>query len=161
MNLSSEIPTNNIKEIEYGDSYKEHRFKQYENFIESANQISMNRMSANKFFMTINSFLLTTFGIFIDKLAWATWIIPVLGIIISIIWFTQIKSYSTLNSAKFEVINEIEEDLPLHLYKKEWDIIKNNTKYKTLSKVEQKIPLAFGSVFLILLIIQIYILHTK
>lgn len=149
------------KEALYGDSYKEHLFKQYEMFVLSANEISKNRMNANKFFMTINSFLLTTFGIFIEKLSWATWVLPVLGIIISIVWFITIKSHSDLNSAKFKVINEIEEYLPIEPYKKEWVIIRNNKKYKTLSKIEQKIPIAFGSVFAVLIIIQICIIHIK
>ncbi|WP_394866495.1 RipA family octameric membrane protein [Paraclostridium bifermentans] len=149
------------RESEYGDLYKEHKFRQYEMFITSASEISKNRMNANKFFMTINSFLLTAFGLFIEKLSWATWILPVLGIIISIVWFSTIKNYSTLNSAKFTVINDIEEELPVEPYKKEWEIIKDNSKYKTLSKVEQKIPFSFGSIFAILILIQICILHIK
>lgn len=141
--------------------FYEQKFKQYEIFVSSTDKISSNRMDANKFFMTINSFILTAYSIFFDKLTLAIWIIPVLGIIMSIAWVRTLKSYSTLNSAKFEVINRMEEELPLQPYKDEWDILKNDCEYKTLSKTEQKVPYAFGIVFFVLLIIHMHSLLIK
>lgn len=139
----------------------EQKFKQYEIFVSSTDKISSNRMDANKFFMTINSFILTAYSIFFDKLTLAIWIIPVLGIIMSTAWVRTLKSYSMLNSAKFKVINRMEEELPLQPYKDEWDILKNNCEYKTLSKTEQKVPYAFGIVFFVLLIIHMHSLFIK
>lgn len=146
-----------LQNVEIDDSIKrEQVFKQYEMFVSSADKISSNRMDANKFFMTINSFILTAYSMFFEKITTAIWVVPILGIIISLAWIRMLKSYSMLNSAKFKIINEIEEQLPLQLYKDEWDILKNNCEYKTLSKTEQNIPYAFGVVFLVLLIIQLH-----
>lgn len=156
---------NILNDEQYDDVFNkvlsEQKFKQYEIFVSSTDKISSNRINTNKFFMTINSFILTAYSIFFDKLVSAVWVIPALGIIMSIAWIRTIKSYSMLNSAKFKIINRIEEDLPLQPYKDEWDILKNNCEYKTISKTEEKVPYAFGIVFLILMIIHIYNLFLK
>lgn len=144
---------------EYGNSYNEHKFKQYEIFLHSTEQVSGNRMSANKFFMSINSFILTAYSIFFDKLTSAIFIIPILGIIISISWVKTLKSYSMLNSAKFKIINKIEEELPLQPYKDEWEELDNDNEYKTLSTIEQDIPYVFGIVFSVLLILNILLYY--
>lgn len=144
-----------ISEIE--DSIKkEYALRQYEIFVSSANQTSLNRMDANKFFMTINSFILTAYSVFFEKIHSAILVVPILGIIISLAWIRMLKSYSMLNSTKFKIINEIEEQLPLQPYKDEWDILENNCEYKTLSGIEQNIPYVFAVVFLVLLIIQLH-----
>lgn len=140
---------------------RDQMFKQYEIFVSSADKISNNRMDANKFFMSINSGILTIYSMFSEKIASALWVVPIIGIIISLAWLRRLKSYSMLNSAKFEVINKIEEQLPLQPYKDEWDILKYNCEYKTLSKTEQQIPCIFGIVYLVLLIIQIHALFIK
>lgn len=146
-----------LQNAETDDSIKrEQVFKQYEMFVSSADKISSNRMDANKFFMTINSFILTAYSMFFEKITSAIWVVPIIGIIISLAWIRMLKSYSMLNSAKFKIINKIEVQLPLQPYKDEWDILKNNCEYKTLSKTEQKIPYVFGVVFLVLLIIQLH-----
>lgn len=152
--ISLDDMTQNIETV--NSITREQIFKQYEIFVSSADKISSHRMDANKFFITINSLILTVYSMFFEKVTSAIWVVPVLGIIISLTWIRMLKSYSMLNSAKFKIINEIEDKLPLQPYKEEWDILKNNCEYKTLSKIEQKIPYAFGMVFFVLLIIQLH-----
>lgn len=151
-----------FKNIDTDDSIaREQVFKQYEMFVSSADKVSSNRMDVNKFFMSINSGILTIYSMFFEKITSALWIVPILGIIISLAWIRSLKSYSMLNSAKFKIINKVEEQLPLQPYKDEWDILKCNCEYKTLSKTEQQIPYAFGIVYIVLLIIQLHSLFIK
>lgn len=137
-------------ELEYGELYKAHQFEQYKIFVSSAEKVSDMRLNSNKFFITINSLIVTLFGIFLEKLSWAVWIIPVLGVGLAVLWIKSIKNYSELNSAKFKIINKIEEELPLDPYKKEWDILEKNEKYKTLSNTEKKIPYLFIGAYIVL-----------
>lgn len=146
--LSTSVKSNS--ELEYGELYKSHQFEQYKIFVSSAEKVSDMRLNSNKFFITINSLIVTLFGIFLDKLSWAVWIVPVLGVGLAILWIKSINNYSELNSAKFEIINEIEEGLPLDPYKREWDILENNEKYKTLSKTEKWIPYLFIGAYIVL-----------
>lgn len=140
-------------ELEYGDLYIAHRLEQYKIFVSSAEKVSDMRLNSNKFFITINSLIVTLFGIFLDKLSWAVWIVPVLGVGLAVLWIKSIKNYSELNSAKFEIINKMEEELPLDPYKSEWIILENNKKYKTLSKTEIYIPYLFIGAYIVLLFV--------
>ncbi|MDU8848108.1 hypothetical protein RYE13_18960 [Clostridioides difficile] len=135
---------------EYGELYKEHQFEQYKIFICSAEKISDMRININKFFITINSIIVTVLGLFLDNLSWAICLIPILGITISILWIKNITSYSKLNSVKFEIINEIENILPLSMFKKEWDKLKDDKKYNTLSNIEKKTPYVFIILYIVL-----------
>ncbi len=147
------LSINSAEESEYGELYQSYQFEQYKMFVSSAEKISEMRFNSNKFFITINSLIVTLFGIFLDKLSWYVWIVPFLGIGIAVLWIRSIKNYSYLNSAKFEVINKIEEKLPLDPYKKEWDILNSNEKYKTLSSIEKCIPYLFIIAYIVLFFI--------
>lgn len=135
-------------ESEYGDLYKNHKLEQYKIFVNSAEKVSDRRLNSNKFFITINSLIVTLLGIFIEKSSFFMLVISIVGIVISVLWIKSIINYSELNSVKFKIINEIEDDLPLYLYKKEWDILGKNKKYNTLSKTEKYIPYIFICVYI-------------
>ncbi len=53
----------NFTEDIYGDLYKTHLLDQYKIYIEMMDRISQRRMSANKFFITTNSLIVTTYSI--------------------------------------------------------------------------------------------------
>ncbi|HCQ15142.1 MAG TPA: hypothetical protein DIU20_02700, partial [Cryomorphaceae bacterium] len=68
----------------------------------------------------------------------------ILIIIISLLWWLTINSYRQLNSGKFKVIHEMEQQLPFACYDREWDYLgrgKNGKLYRQLSKVEGYVPL--------------------
>ena len=48
---------------EYGENYRSHYFEQYKMYIESAEKISDRRQNANNFFLTINTVLISVFGL--------------------------------------------------------------------------------------------------
>ncbi len=61
-----------------------------------------------------------------------------------------------LNSGKFKVIHEIEEQLPMALYKHEWEILgggKDKTKYWPISHIEKIVPLVFVLAYITLAVI--------
>ena len=46
---------------------------------------------------------------------WAV-LVPILGILVSLLWYQSIQSHSDLNTVKFQIIRKLEEHLPVALY---------------------------------------------
>ncbi len=155
-----ESPCNlfNTSEEQYGGLYKAHIIEQYKLYVEMMDRISQRRMTSNTLFITINSALLTLFSLF--KLTVSNWgvLTSVVGIIITLSWYSIINSYKQLNTGKFEVIHELEACLPLSLYQYEWKILeegKNEEKYLPLSHIERYVPIAYGIIYFVILIISL------
>ncbi len=138
---------------EYGDNYSAHLFDQYKMLVDSAHQVSDRRSTANNYLLTVNSALITFFGIMSMLTGPRTLylVIPVAGILVSITWAILITSYRRLNSAKFQVIHEFEHLLPAAIYRYEWHLA-TQKRYKTLSHIEVWIPIVFIAVHLALAI---------
>ena len=84
--------------------------------------------------------------------------ISISAILICIYWVNLLENYRKLNSGKFKVIHEIEKELPLNLFKYEWEKLGkgNDPKlYKKLSNVEKVIPLIFGILFLFVIVFEL------
>lgn len=136
--------------------------EQYKTFVETTSKVSSQRSVSNNFFIVVNTTLITVLSVIITKVVEVTQqsllikILCISGIILNAIWFLSIKSYKSLNSAKFEVINKIEESmLPIQPFLDEWKILDNKKwydKYLRLTKIESFIP-----VVLILFFISITI----
>jgi len=117
-------------------------FEQYKLYVEMANDVSERRDRTNKFYVTLMSLLLTVFTIMTsitkEKIIF---IIPLLLMILfSRVWMKNIKSYSTLNRGKFDVINKIEKLLPAKGFAIEWELMELYN-YQRLTKVEKNVPL--------------------
>jgi len=129
-------------------------FEQYKLAVEMADRISARREGANKIFLTANSIIfafLTTQETFSEIHIF----IAVFGIFLSFVWASVIKNYRSLNSAKYAVINEMEELLPWKVYTDEWEKLKKGTDKKVYAKltvVEKKLPWLFLSFYIFLLI---------
>lgn len=115
-------------------------FEQYKIIVESANKTTEMRDKTNNFYVSLNGVLLTitiTSCISIDKsLVCHILLLPALGISICVLWYLAINNYKKLNSAKFNIIHEMEEHLPVALFKHEWDLLGKNG-YKPLSTFEK------------------------
>lgn len=134
-------------------------FEQYKLYVEMADRVSQRRMSANAFFTTVNTLLLT-FATFIGNkdLLWTVFI-GVIGCIISFTWYFTLNSYRQLNSGKFIVIHEIEKLLPLSCYAFEWEILASGnkkSKYWPLSHVEKVIPVIFFLAYIAYIILRVF-----
>jgi hypothetical protein len=140
------------------NSDKQMYFEQYKLFVESAENVSGKRMSANNYFLTINTALISMAGLlFSSKLLISSFnavqMISVLGLTICVIWFFIVLSYKQLNSGKFKVIHRIEKKLPIKLYADEWEVLgkgKDIKKYIPLSHVELAVPFVFFCLYLVL-----------
>lgn len=151
---------------DYGVQYNEHLFEQYKLFVESIEKTSDRRQQANNYFIAINTALISIIGLsfqlkIFDNISWLKSLLCLLGIIICIIFWFLIRSYKQLNTGKFSVIHAIEKNLPLALYKHEWEILgegKERNKYYPFSHIELLIPWVFGAIYLIL---GIYFLSSK
>ena len=140
---------------EYGANarYADHYLEQYKLFVEMADRVSQRRDQSNRFYATIFSalaaVLLVAARFDLSQEVWeiALLAVGVVGATLAAIWFVNIKSYRRLNSAKFAVINQMEERLPVAGYTDEWEILRpkgGRPQYLQLSRVEQYVPVVFG-----------------
>ena len=145
------------KEADYGPAYKDHFLAQYRLFIESVNYTSEMKLKLNTFFLTINTalitaggFALTNYGIFKH----ASWhkIIPITGIMISIIWWGVMYTYKQRNLIKLHIVHSLEKHLPLAIYETEWHLMEadhGNKLKKILFRIDLFVPVVFGILYII------------
>ncbi len=149
----------NYDSVEYGDNYKSHILEMYKIYLEMSDRISSRRQSANSFFLSINSVLIGFIGyISVREDIKLNWIIALAGIILCYTWYRIVRSYKDLNSGKFRVIHEIEKELPISPYEAEWKTLGegNDSKlYLPFTNMELKIPIVFGILHLLTILISI------
>lgn len=136
----------------YGSEYKRHYLEIYKMYVKSADAISSRRESANTFFLSVNTVLIGLSGYINESEAVAKLAIGLAGIILSYFWYRLLLSYKGLNSAKFQVINEIEKTLPLSPYNAEWEHLghgKKPKKYKPFTQIEIWVPRVFVALHLL------------
>jgi len=135
----------------YGDRFRDHLLEQYKLYVDSAQKVSEKRISASNYLLTVSSSLLTLFGIVATQIA-GTWliIIPFAGLLVSFAWFSMVRSYKDLNSAKFKVIHELEEHLPAALFAYEWHHCEHGKgkAYRPITHTERWIPGIFALVYI-------------
>jgi hypothetical protein len=159
-----------MKPEAYGPDFREHLMDQYKLYIEMADRVSQRRATANNFFLSANTLIVSIFGAVVDNSAltsdstqmWFPLLIALSGLAFSIAWFYIVKSYRQLNSGKFKVIQSIEQNLPLALYKVEWEALgkgKDPKIYWPLSKIETYVPLTFSMIYLAITLFNIYLLY--
>lgn len=139
----------------YGERFQDHLLDQYKLYVESAQRISERRLHSGNFFLAINSSLVAAFGITLSSFGKHRWnvVIPLTGILVSVVWLRVVKSYKDLNTAKFKVIHEMEAHLPAALFKYEWHVCgwgEDTKKYRPLTHSEQWVPVAFMVFYLVL-----------
>jgi hypothetical protein len=143
----------NYDKDQYGELYRNHILEQYKIYVEMADRVSQRRMTANSFFITINTSLLTVFGLFKSEMPFWWLLMPGIGLIVSFAWFSILHSYKQLNSAKFKVVHETEKLLPLALYDYEWVKLDNGKRMRTywpLSHIEKIIPVLFAIIYMLI-----------
>lgn len=149
---------------EYGEQFSEHMLEQYKLYVEMADRVSSRRAQTNRFYISLLSILLAllsivaSIGAFSEILDIILLAMAILGIILCALWWVNIRSYSQLNSGKFKVIHEMEKELPIAAYDKEWEILgrgKQAGKYLQLTRVEQWVPLLLSIPYLLLLVYSV------
>lgn len=146
----------------YGDGFTKDLFEQYKLYVDSAQKISERRVSANNYLLTVNAFLVTLYGLALArdyKDHWMT-LVPVAGLLVSMTWHEIIKSYRDLNTVKFKIIHELEQQMPAALFAYEWKLLddgKGDT-YLPLSHLEGRVPLVFVVLYVLLIIVGLLVL---
>ena len=105
-----------------------------------ANSVSQRRDNMNNIFITLNLAIMAAVSITWDI---KSLFILIAGITICILWMLNIRNYKLLNTAKFNVINSIEEKLPSAPFKDEWQFLKNSKKYMDSTTLERILPITF------------------
>lgn len=153
--------TNVVQDIEkeYGQQYRDHLLEQYRLYVEMADKVSERRQAANTFFLSVNALLLSGLGVILSlttdssqSALFLTVFPSAAGILVSLAWMRIISSYRQLNSAKFQIIHQIERKLPLSLFKSEWEIMgrgEDPSKYVPLTTIETKVPWAFVVIYVL------------
>jgi hypothetical protein len=154
----------NVNKKDYCDDYEDHCMKQYEMYVGLMDKTSERRIGCNKFFISLNSFLVSLIGIlhfsgvFLNiQIVWLI-ITIIFGVLLNIIWITLLDSYKNLNDARFHIIHLIEERLPISPFLQEWVYVQNEQKekYSLLSQKEKNIPWLFIGLYIILIILGFY-----
>lgn len=113
---------------------------QWQTCVDMANSISQRRDNMNNIFITLNLAIMAAVSITWDI---KSLFILIAGITICILWMLNIRNYKLLNTAKFNVINSIEEKLPSAPFKDEWQFLKNSKKYMDSTTLERILPITF------------------
>ncbi|MFI7006829.1 hypothetical protein [Streptomyces sp. NPDC050145] len=159
--MSERLWNTRVGPAQYADSsepYQSALIEQYKLCVEMADRVSARRNTANTFFLTVNSLLVTLLA---AVLPGAESDIPVGALIVGLIvlllmcvsWFALIRSYRQLNSAKWAVIGALEDRLPAYAYSRaEWGLLGGGSdwrKYLQLSYVEQWVPVGFAAAYVV------------
>ena len=137
----------------------------YKLAVEMVDRISARRALANTFFLTVNTGLVALLG---GKDL--RWYVAAAGIVFALAWWSLLQSYRQLSQARFEVINEIETRLPVHMFSDEWRSLTAMRRparawpprqllawlrgYHDLGTSERIVPLAFVAIYVAELIRQ-------
>jgi len=136
----------------------------YKLAVEMADRVSARRGGANQFYLTLETLILGVPAAFElgdgGKGADAHLVsLSIVGILVAVVWWLQLRSYRSLNRAKFQVILAIERDqLPLELFGDEWKHLKDagvpgwRGRYAELGFVESVVPGIFVLLQVLLLV---------
>jgi len=132
------------------DKDAEQHLELYKLAVEMADRVSARRITANTFFLTINTALLAFVSTGSTSLFW---LVALGGIAFSAAWWVLLKSYRDLNEAKFAVITRMEENLETKVFGDEWRKLKEDRprgwrgRYTEFSSVERIVPVVFAALY--------------
>ncbi len=136
-----------------------HILEQYKIYVEMADRVSARRNLANVFFLSLHTTILGAVGFAFQKIeliepAWLIWL-PLGGVIVMCyVWWFLLQSYRQLNTAKYQVVGDLEKRLPASPYwVAEWKKLgegNDPSLYVPLTNLEKFIPLVFGFLYSLL-----------
>ena len=127
---------------------------QYGFYVESAEKVSHRRGTANNFFLLANSaasVALAAFGFSSNETGtWPLLFSAVIMVSVCALWGFTVHSYRQLSSAKWQIVNALEERLPVAPWAAEWQLLergRSRRSYWRLTAVEKWVPGLFASVY--------------
>lgn len=147
----------------YDGKYHDHLLEQYKKYLDMADKISDRRSAANTFFLTINTGLISAFGLtklLSDRNLRFLFVTGGLAaILLSYSWYRLIRAYRDLSTAKFKVIHEIETLLPIRPFDAEWEAVgrgKDKKLYWPFTHIEQSVPWIFIALYVLVILQPFY-----
>ena len=137
---------------------KDPKLALFELYLATAEKVGDRRAQANSWMLSVNSAIVGLYGYLqVDKMAvgaaakavWL-WAIPAAGVIVCLAWAALLVSYRKLNRAKFEVLAQLEADLPVPPFTREREIYRSD-KRRSLSQIEILIPACFALLYAVML----------
>jgi hypothetical protein len=131
----------------YGEAHSAHTFEIYKIAVEMADRISARRQLVNSFFLTLTTSLTALVGYTrlgsnnkdnLESLA----LMAFAGMVVAALWLLMIRSFNQLNAAKFRVILEIEESLPIRPFYAERELYKGAGR-SGFTRIEAGVPWLF------------------
>ena len=130
--------------------------EQYKVFLQTSETLVERRQSVNNFYITVNSALVTCFGV-ISALSFHYLlkcflgvVFLAIGIVLCTSWIRILNSYGVLNASKMKVISLLEKQLPASLYDAEWRAQSdklNRRPYISFTSCETRIPKMFICIY--------------
>ncbi len=143
----------------YGDTFSTDLLEQYKLYVQSAENVSSRRLASSNYLLTLNAVLITLYGLQSASFGTNYWtlLVPTIGIPVSLLWRSIIKSHADLNRIKFNVIHEFELHLPAAPYRYEWHLAERGQgkAYRTVTTLERRIPALFAVLHAVLAVIII------
>lgn len=133
---------------EYGENHQAHVLEMWKVYLGMADHISDRRERANAFFVALHTGSIAVVGFLVEKqmFAWIATVALLAGVPFSYLWYRLIRSYRDLNSAKFKIVQEVENLLPLKLFDGEWEAVgrgKDSKRYLPFTRIELVVPWVF------------------
>ena len=122
---------------------------QWQTCVDMANSVSQRRDTMNNLFVTLNLAIIAGVSLVGGP---KTIMMIIAGVIVCILWVLFINNFRELNSAKFIIINSLEENMVNKPFTEEWGIIKDNKKYIEGTKLEKAFPICFIAVYILVFI---------
>ena len=94
--------------------------------VEMANAVSQRRDTMNNLFVTLNIAVIAAISWMWDI---KTAFLCAAGLVICVVWLLYINNFKRLNSAKFKIINELEQKMGVSPFKDEWDVLQKTKRY--------------------------------
>lgn len=134
--------------------------EQYKMYVQMTDNVSQRRAVTNQFYVTVLGGGLALISFVTDRQSFSAiqWLliatVAFFGLSLCGSWWLILRSYRQLNSGRFKVISEIEQQLPFAPYDREWRHIskgKRVDRYIPFTHIEQWVPVALGVPYLVLL----------
>lgn len=128
------------------EKMQSHLVDQYKLYVEMADRVSGRRLTANTYFLSVNTALLGFVAYLAKDSLSLLWVLGAAGMALCWLWYRIIRSYRDLNTTKFSIIHKIEKRLPLSLYAAEWIAAGHGMdpkRYHPLTHIETGVPIIF------------------
>ena len=131
---------------------KEHEIivEEWRTCVEMVNALCQRRDEMNNRFCVLNTAII---GFNITMWNNNVWFIILIGLIICIDWIFLIINYKIIKVEKYKVISEIEKNVPLKPFCKEWIYLSGNKRYIESTRIKILLPLMFVVMYLLMLVI--------